>query len=198
MRVLLAKCGELVIGCLIDDHMIFDPAHLAFAGLGLEEAPSVLHDFKRLSIGHQGDTVRHRRNPVSQVGLFRYHVDHFRLGMFAQPGTTTQRGHQGDADRGAGKKMQAGATEERQGNRHMRARVSLSALERISHRDASPCSFAAAFPGKKLLGCTDRSNSARHTARYPRQRRFAGNSYGVLQAPKKSACLPIRAFSTPE
>ncbi len=101
MRVLLLERGKLVIGRLVDDHMIFDPAHLALAGLGFEEAASVLDYFKRLSIRNQGDAVRYGGNPVSQVGLLRHHVDHLGLGTLAQTGASAQRGHQSDADRRA-------------------------------------------------------------------------------------------------
>ena len=80
MRVLLLERGKLIIGRLVDDHMIFDPAHLALAGLGFEEAASMLDYFKRLSVGHQSDAVRYSGNPVSQVGLLRHHVDHLGLG----------------------------------------------------------------------------------------------------------------------
>ena len=44
MRVLLPEGGKLVIGGLIYDHMIFDPAYLALRCLGFEEAASVFND----------------------------------------------------------------------------------------------------------------------------------------------------------
>ena len=131
--VLLLERGKLIIGRLVDDHMIFDPAHLALAGLGLEEAASMLDDFKRLSIRHQGDAVRYSGNPVPQVGLLRHHVDHLGLGALAQAGASTQRGHHSDADCRAGKETRAGAAEERQSSEHMRGGVSLSALEHFCY-----------------------------------------------------------------
>ena len=65
MRVLLLKRGKLVIGRLVDDHVVFDPAHLTLAGLGSQEAASVLDYFKRLSVRNQGDSIRYSCNPVS-------------------------------------------------------------------------------------------------------------------------------------
>ena len=57
MRVLLLKRGKLVIGRLVDDHVVLDPTHLAFAGLGSQETASVLDYLKRLAIRNQGDSI---------------------------------------------------------------------------------------------------------------------------------------------
>ncbi len=129
MRVLLLERGKLVIGRLVDDHMIFDPAHLALAGLGFEEAASVLDYLKRLSICDQSDSIRYSGNPVSQIGLLGHHVDHLRLDVLAQTSATTQRGHQSDAYCGAKEETRASSAEERQSSKHMRGKVSLSALD---------------------------------------------------------------------
>ncbi len=145
MRVLLLEGGKLVIRRLVDDHMIFNPAYLALAGLYFEEAASMLDDLQRLPIVHQGDPIRYSGNPIPQIGLLGYHVDHFWLEVLAQMPATTQRGHQSDAYCGAKEPARANSAEERQNSKHMRGEVSLSALDRISYRDA-PSS------GRKLQG----------------------------------------------
>ena len=121
--MLLLKRGKLVIGRLVDDHMVLDPAHLALAGLGFQEAASVLDYLKRLSIGNQSDSIRYSSNPVSQIGLLGHYIDHLRLGVFAQTIATGQRGDQSNAYYGAKQKTRGrrgeGATKqqtyERQG-----------------------------------------------------------------------------------
>ncbi len=127
--MLLVERGKLIIGRLVDDHMIFDPAHLALAGLGLEEAASVLDDLERLSIADQSDPIRYSRHPISQIRLLGNHVHHLRLEMLAQTGATTQRSHQSNAECGAEESVRASSAEERQSSKHMRGAVSLSALD---------------------------------------------------------------------
>ncbi len=145
MRVLLLKRGKLVIGRLVDDHVVLDPAHLALAGLGSQEAASVLDYLKRLSIRNQSDSIRYGSNPVSQIGLLGHYIDHLRLGALAQTIATAQSGDQSDAYYGAKQETRAGAAKERQSSKHMRGRVSLSPLDRISYRDAPPSSPESAF-----------------------------------------------------
>ena len=129
MRVLLSEGGKLIIGRLIDDHVIFDPAYLSLAGLGLEEAASVLDYLQRLSIAHQSNAIRYRGNPISQISLLGHHVDHFGFEMLAQTGATAQRGHQCNAQCGAKEPAGASSAEEQQSSKHMRGEVSLSALD---------------------------------------------------------------------
>jgi hypothetical protein len=113
MRVLLLQRGKLIKRGLVNDHVIFDPAHFPFAGLGFKEAPSALDDLQRLSIADQCHSIGYSGNPVSQIGLFRYHVNHLRLEMFAQTGATTQRDQQSDAYSGPNKPARAISAEER-------------------------------------------------------------------------------------
>jgi hypothetical protein len=93
--------------------MIFDPAHLTLAGLGSQEAASVLDDFKWLSIRNQGDPIRYGRNPVPKVRLLGHHINHFRFGMLAQTIATSQHGRENDAYCGAKEKTETGTAEER-------------------------------------------------------------------------------------
>jgi hypothetical protein len=57
MRVLLLQRGKLIKGGPVNDHVVFDPAHLTLAGFGFKEAPSVLDHFERLSIAYQSDSI---------------------------------------------------------------------------------------------------------------------------------------------
>jgi hypothetical protein len=129
--------------------MVFDPAHLTLAGLGSQEAASVLDYLKRLSVRNQSDSIRYSGNPVSQVRLLGHYIDHLRLGALAQTIATAQSGDQNNAYCGAKQETRAGAAKERQSSEHMRGRVSLSPLDRISYRDAPPSSPEAPFLDEK-------------------------------------------------
>jgi hypothetical protein len=71
--------------------------------------------------------------------------------MLAQTSATSQCGHQSDAYRGAKEGTRASSADERQGSKHMRGKVSLSALDRISHRDAPSRHLKAAFLDERQL-----------------------------------------------
>ncbi len=89
--------GKFIEGRLVDDHVLFDPTHLALAGFRFEKAASAFDDLQPVSIGDQGHSIRHRRHAISQVGLLGDHIDRLRLGVLAQPRAPAQRGDEGNA-----------------------------------------------------------------------------------------------------
>jgi hypothetical protein len=57
MRMLLLQRGKLIKGGLVNDHVVFDPAHLTLAGFGFEEAPSAFDYLEWLSVADHCDSI---------------------------------------------------------------------------------------------------------------------------------------------
>ena len=83
MRMLLLKLGELVIDCLRNHQMVFNPARCSCRRLDLIETAIVLDHFESFAIDDLRDIRRDRRDTVAEVS-WGDHINSFGLGMFAE------------------------------------------------------------------------------------------------------------------
>ncbi len=60
---------------VVDDRVVFDPAHLALRRAHFGEALAMLHHFQRFPVGHQSNAVRDSRHPVMQIDLPRRNIN---------------------------------------------------------------------------------------------------------------------------